>query len=226
MDIEDTNYVHPTFYNNSIIATIILLLFIISSLLSNKTKSEGQTLYGFFIVSILLTIIETVFVYWYNIQNVYNLVIQTILSKTNGNSQLLKKINKMFPQTLRTILKNKYEDNMKNVSFIMIVPLILLSIFLLSLVNSLSWSKFPKINFFVIFLNVSLLLVTFGATFVNLGIKSSNKPNFNEVVKNFNFYKFNSKFKTKLQIFNIKFIFTIIFLCITMLLIPSLFIFN
>lgn len=230
LNIKETSNVQPSLYSNTIVVSIILLILIIGLLIHNKQGKniyETQTFYSFLVVSIILTIIETAFVYWYNVQNIYNLVIDKILSETKDDKFIImKKLNETFPQTMKTKFKSMYESNLKNVSLIMLIPLLLLGIFIISIVRSLSWSSFPKINFLIIFLNVLLLLLTFGATFVNLGIKSSNKADLQSVIKNFNFNSHNSKFKTSLKIFDIKFIATLLFLTIISLVLPSLFVFK
>jgi len=230
VNIKQSSNVQPSLYSNTMVISIILLILIIGLLIHNKHGkhvNETQTFYSFLVVSIILTIIETAFVYWYNVQNVYNLVIDKILSETKDDKFIImKKLNDTFPQTMKTKLKSMYESNLKNVSFIMLIPLLLLGIFIISIVRSLSWSCFPKINFIIIILNVLLLLLTFGATFVNLGIKSSNKADLQSVIKNFNFDSYNSKFKTSLKIFDTKFIATLLLLTIISLVLPSIFVFK
>ena len=232
VNIKESSNVQPSLYSNTLVITIILMILIVGLIMHKGSMEKGnisetQTFYSFLVVSIILTIFETAFVYWYNVQNVYNLVIEKILSETKDNKFItMKKLNDSFPQTMKTKLKSKYESNLKNVSFIMLIPLLLLGIFIITIVRSLNWSSFPKLNFIIIILNVLLLLLTFGATFVNLGINSSNKPDLQSVIENFNFNTYNSKFKTTMKIFDTKFIATLCLLTIISLVLPSFFVFK
>ena len=158
-------------------------------------QSKSNTMFSLLTVSLLMTTAEAIFVYWYNIQNTYNNINEK-LKKDVGFKQYLsmKKMNNDIPNVVHTEFKKSYERNLQGITFIMLLPILLICIFMLSLLTGCMNIGYKDI--LAILINVLLLLVVFGVTFVNLGMKQSEHVNFKKIAESFDPFNDVHRFQT------------------------------
>lgn len=147
-------------------------------------QDRSNTMFSLMTVSLLMTTAEAIFVYWYNIQRTYN-NIKDKLDKNIGFAQYIsmKNMNDGIPNVVHTEFKKSYEKNLQSITFIMLLPILLISIFMMSLLSGCMRIGYRDV--LGILVNVLLLVVVFGVTFVNLGMKQSAPVNFKGVADTF-----------------------------------------
>lgn len=212
-----------------IITTIILLN--VKYYKGNTNKTERDNMYGFLIVSLLMTIAETVFVYYNNVQEVRRIIVKEVdrlinMNELKHNITNVRALTKQIPGPVVTKLKRNYENGLKNIGFVLIIPILILSIFIITIVKQLTWSKYSKKNYILIILNTILLIITFGATFINLGTKCSNMVSIEDVVIKYDYEKENERNKKEINIFDKKMIIAVIMMITSSMILPSIYIFN
>ena len=71
--------------NSTIVAVIIISLISIADFFFMKKRKTLELklkgIYNFLVVGIILTIAETFFVYWYNVENIYNQILESMERK-------------------------------------------------------------------------------------------------------------------------------------------------
>ena len=147
-------------------------------------QDRSNTMFSLMTVSLLMTTAEAIFVYWYNIQRTYN-NIKDKLDKNIGFAQYIsmKNMNDGIPNVVHTEFKKSYEKNLQSITFIMLLPILLICIFMMSLLSGCMRIGYRDV--LGILVNVLLLVVVFGVTFVNLGMKQSAPVNFKGVADTF-----------------------------------------
>lgn len=147
-------------------------------------QDRSNTMFSLMTVSLLMTTAEAIFVYWYNIQRTYN-NIKDKLDKKIGFAQYIsmKNMNDGIPNVVHTEFKKSYEKNLQSITFIMLLPILLICIFMMSLLSGCMRIGYRDV--LGILVNVLLLVVVFGVTFVNLGMKQSAPVNFKGVADTF-----------------------------------------
>lgn len=147
-------------------------------------QDKSNTMFSLLTVSLLMTTAESIFVYWYNIQRTHN-NIKGKLDKKIGFAQYIsmKNMNDGIPNVVHTEFKKSYEKNLQSITFIMLLPILLICIFMMSLLTGCM--NIGMRDVLGILVNVLLLVVVFGVTFVNLGMKQSAPVNFKSVADTF-----------------------------------------
>lgn len=160
------------------------------------SQDKSNTMFSLLTVSLLMTAAESIFVYWYNIQRTHN-NIKGKLDKKIGFAQYIsmKNINDGIPNVVHTEFKKSYEKNLQSITFIMLLPILLICIFMMSLLTGCMNVGYRDI--LGILVNVLLLVVVFGVTFVNLGMKQSAHVNLKEVADSFDPLDDVHRFQTK-----------------------------
>ncbi|MAZ36896.1 MAG: hypothetical protein CL842_05545 [Crocinitomicaceae bacterium] len=159
-------------------------------------QDKSNTMFSLLTVSLLMTTAESIFVYWYNIQRTYN-NIKDKLDKKIGFEQYIsmKSMNDDIPNVVHTEFKKSYEKNLQSITFIMLLPILLICIFMMSLLTGCMNVGYRDV--LGILVNVLLLVVVFGVTFVNLGMKQSAPVNFKEIADTFDPLSDVHRFQTK-----------------------------
>jgi hypothetical protein len=179
----------------NVLENVILLFVILVPIIGmyalfrfNKKKclvgSKSNTMFSLLTVSLLMTTAESIFVYWYNIQKTYNNINDELYEKLGFNQYMsMKNMNNNIPNVVHTEFKKSYEKNLQSITFIMLLPILLICIFMLSLLTGCMNIGYKDVM--GILVNVLLLVVVFGVTFVNLGAKQSEPVNFKEIADTF-----------------------------------------
>lgn len=172
-------------FENVVLLFVILVPVMGMYALFRKRKNclvggRSNTMFSLLTVSLLMTTSEALFVYWYNIQKTHN-NINGKLEKSIGFKQYIsmKNMNGDIPNVVYSEFKKSYERNLQSITFIMMLPILLICIFMLSLLTGCMSIGYKDILGIII--NVLLLVVVFGVTFVNLGTKQSAPVNFKEI---------------------------------------------
>jgi len=215
-------------YNSiSILIITITIIINIKYYKGNTKKTERDTMYGFLMVSLLMTIAETVFVYYNNVQQVRRIIINEVDEMINETGGLnVRDVLKEIPGPVVTKLKRNYDDGIKNIGFVLIIPILILSILVITVVKQLTWSEYSKKDYILIILNTILLIIIFGATFINLGTKCSNMVSIEDIVVRYDYTKENERNKKEINIFDKKMLISVIIMIISSIILPSIFIFN
>ena len=174
--------------NSTIVAVIIISLISIADFFFMKKRKTLELklkgIYNFLVVGIILTIAETFFVYWYNVENIYNQILEGMERKMTYDRYIyFKTINNSVPNIVHNEFKKKYEESLQHITIIMNLPIIVLSVLLISIASGRVTINVKDLGAIVI--NVLLLIVTFGMTFVNLGTMQSEPFEPSEVAKNY-----------------------------------------
>lgn len=187
---------------STIVSVVIILLVSIADFFFMKKRKtlelKLKSIYNFLIVGIILTIAEIFFVYWYNVETIYNGILESLDWKMTYERYLvLKSLNMSVPDVVHTEFKKAYEGSMKHITLILNIPIIVLSVLLISIASGRVIVT-PK-DLASIVINVLLLATTFGVTFVNLGTMQSMEFDSAEVVKHFDpkneVHRFQEKFE-------------------------------
>lgn len=186
---------------STIVTVVIIILISIADFFFMKKRKtlelKLKSIYNFLIVGSILTIAEIFFVYWYNVETIYNGILESLEWKMTYKPYLaLKTINNSIPNVVHSEFKKSYEDSMKHISLILNIPIIVLSVLLISIASGRVTAT--PVDVASIVINVLLLATTFGVTFVNLGTMQSMEFDSAEVVKNFDptneVHRFQDKF--------------------------------
>ena len=187
---------------STIVSVVIILLVSIADFFFMKKRKtlelKLKSIYNFLIVGIILTIAEIFFVYWYNVETIYNGILESLDWKMTYERYLvLKSLNTSVPDVVHTEFKKAYEGSMKHITLILNIPIIVLSVLLISIASG-RVTVTPK-DLASIVINVLLLATTFGVTFVNLGTMQSMEFDTTDVVKHFDpkneVHRFQEKFE-------------------------------
>lgn len=185
----------------------VILLFVILipimgmyALFRNKKKcliggDKSNTMFSLLTVSLLMTTSEAIFVYWYNIQRTYNNINEKLDSIGFKQYLSIKNMNSAIPNVVHSEFKKSYEKNLQSITFIMLLPIFLICIFMVSLLTGCTNIGYK--DMLGILVNVLLLVVVFGVTFVNLGTKQSAPVNFKEIADTFDPLDDAHRFQTK-----------------------------
>lgn len=186
-NIKTVNLSEHVMSSTVVTVIIISLMFVADFLFMKKRKTLELNLkgiYSFLIVGIILTIAEIFFVYWYNIETIYNTILESMEWKMTYERYLFfKTINNAIPNVVHNEFKKRYEESLKHVTIVMNLPIIILSVLLISIASGRVTADLKDAA--AIIINVLLLVVTFGVTFVNLGTMQSEPFDPAEVAKNF-----------------------------------------
>lgn len=150
-------------------------------------KNRSNSMFSILVVSLLMTTFEVMFVYWYNIQQVHNNVQEKIGGRIGFREYLfLKDASKDTPNVVHSEFKKSYERNLQSITFIMMLPILLICIFMLSTLTGCVSVGYKDILGIII--NVLLLIVVFSITFVNLGMKQSAPVDYGNIADTFDPY--------------------------------------
>lgn len=179
-----------------ILIPIIFMFALFKGKKCTGSSDKSNTMFNLLTVSLLMTTFEAIFIYWYNIQNTYN-NISTKIDKDIGFEQylFLKGMNNQMPNTVHSEFKKSYEKNLRSITFIMFLPIMLICIFMLSSLSGCVSIGYKDV--LAILINVLLLVVVFGITFVNLGMKQSEPVDFKEIADTFVPYSDTHRFQKK-----------------------------
>lgn len=192
------------FENIALFITIfvpIIVMFIFFQIKNKKkcrktNQNMSNVMFSLMLVSLLLTVAELIYIYGFNIENNYN-QLHKIIDKNIGFDEYLniKKLNNNLPNVVFNDDKSSYERNLQTITFLMFVPILLISIFMLtSLTGCL---KLTYNEMIAIFINFLILLTIFSITFVNLGIFQSDPVSYKEISDSFDPYKEVHRFQTE-----------------------------
>jgi hypothetical protein len=188
---------------NSLVVGIILTLIIMAVVIlpSINSNIKLNSLYSFTVVSLFMTIAESYFVYWYNIQRIFNNIIDAIDNEVTFDGYLkVKKINSTIPNAVHSELKKSYEHNLTSITFVMLIPILLISVFMISFLSGKVTISLHDAT--AIIVNILLLAVTFGMTFVNLGMKQSEQIDTKQIAESFDPFDDTHRFQTKYDFVN------------------------
>lgn len=174
--------------NSGIVVMILTMVTTAMLLLGNGdgkvNDARLNTLYSFMVISLFMTIAESVFVYWYNIQNVYNNIIEKAERDIGIDEYVqLKRLNTSTPNVVHNALSVSYQKNMQSITFIMYIPVLLICVFMLAYLTGKVSITYKDTAAIVI--NILLLVMTFGVTFVNLGMKQSASVDTHDIANTF-----------------------------------------
>lgn len=173
---------------STIVSVLIVFLISVADFFFMKKRKtlelKLKSIYNFIIVGLILTIAEIFFVYWYNVDTIYNQILESMgWTMTYERYLLFKKLNNNTPNIVKTEFKKSYESSLKHITLILNIPIIVLSILLISIASGRVTSSLK--DFAAIIINVLLLVVTFGVTFVNLGTMQSDDFDSRAVIENY-----------------------------------------
>jgi len=186
----------------SILVPTVIMFYIFR--LNNRRSCTSDSLhisnvmFSLMVVSVVLTLSESIYIYGYVIENVYNMIMKTIDDSIDFDRYLdIKIISNLLPNVIYNETKTSYESNLQSKTFLMFLPILLICIFMLtSLTGCL---KLNRVEMFGIFLNVIILLVIFAITFVNLGMYQSDHVDYKKVADTFDPYKNVHRFQTNYE---------------------------
>ena len=159
-------------------------------------QDKSNTMFSLLTVSLLMTTAEAIFVYWYNIQRTYNNIKGKLDTKIGFEQYIsMKNMNEGISNVVHTEFKKSYEKNLQSITFILLLPILLICIFMMSLLSGCM--NIGVKDVLGILTNVLLLVVVFGVTFVNLGMKQSAPVNFKGVADTFDPFDDVHRFQTR-----------------------------
>jgi cytochrome bd-type quinol oxidase subunit 2 len=151
-------------------------------------KNRSNAMFNILVVSLLMTTFEVMFVYWYNIQNVHNDIQEKIGNRLGFHEYLfMKDVNNDIPNVLHSEFKKSYERNLQSITFILMLPILLICIFMLSSLTGCVSVGYKDVLGIIV--NVLLLIVVFSITFVNLGMKQSAPVDYGKIADTFDPYE-------------------------------------
>ena len=163
--------------------------------------SKSNTMFSLLTVSLLMTVSETIFVYWYNIERVHNNIVFNFEQMFGFQEYLtFKKINANMPNVVHSEFKKSYEKNLQSITFIMFLPIFLICIFMMSILTGCMSLNYKDVLGIII--NVLLLITVFGVTFVNLGIKQSAPIDLKKLAETFDPFDDVHRFQTTYNMAN------------------------
>ena len=166
---------------------------------------KSNTMFSLLTVSLLMTASETIFVYWYNIQRTHNNIFKKLERSIEFNQYMsMKNINNDIPNVIHTEFKKSYERNLQSITFIMLIPIFLICIFMMSLLSGCMTMGYKDV--FGIIINVLLLIVIFGITFVNLGSRQSEPVDFKKLADTFDPYNDIHRFQKSFSFLTSKYV--------------------
>jgi len=165
------------------------------------STSQSNTMFSLLTVSLLMTVSETIFVYWYNIERVHNNIVFNF-ERMFGFQEYLtfKKANANMPNVVHSEFKKSYEKNLQSITFIMFLPIFLICIFMMSILTGCMSLNYKDVLGIII--NVLLLITVFGVTFVNLGIKQSAPIDLKKLAESFDPFDDVHRFQTRYNMAN------------------------
>jgi hypothetical protein len=148
-----------------------------------------------------MTVSETIFVYWYNIERVHNNIVFNFGQMFGFNEYLtFKIINSNIPNVVHSEFKKSYEKNLQSITFIMFLPIFLICIFMMSTLTGCMSLNYKDVLGIII--NVLLLIAVFGVTFVNLGIKQSAPIDLKKLAETFDPFDDVHRFQSRYNMAN------------------------
>lgn len=163
--------------------------------------SKSNTMFSLLTVSLLMTVSETIFVYWYNIERVHNNIVFNFEQMFGFQEYLtFKKINANMPNVVHSEFKKSYEKNLQSITFIMFIPIFLICIFMMSILTGCMSLNYKDVLGIII--NVLLLIAVFGVTFVNMGIKQSAPIDLKKLAETFDPFDDVHRFQTRYNMAN------------------------
>ena len=165
------------------------------------STSKSNTMFSLLTVSLLMTVSETIFVYWYNIERVHNNIVFNFGQMFGFHEYLtFKTINSNIPNVVHSEFKKSYEKNLQSITFIMFLPIFLICIFMMSTITGCMSLNYKDVLGIII--NVLLLIAVFGVTFVNLGIKQSAPIDLKKLAETFDPFDDVHRFQSRYNMAN------------------------
>ena len=192
------------FENITLYITIFVPIIVMFMLFQIKNKKKcrksnqnmSNVMFSLMLVSLLLTVAELIYIYGFNVENNYN-QLHKIIDKNIGFDEYLdiKQLNDTLPNVIFNDDKASYESNLQTITFLMFVPILLISIFMLTSLTGCLKLTYNEIT--AIFINFLILLTIFSITFVNLGIFQSDPVNYKKISDSFDPYSEVHRFQTE-----------------------------
>jgi hypothetical protein len=233
-NISDYVDVRYTVKENLFLLSIILIPIIIMFLLfqtKNKKNCDSNAMrvsnvmFSLMVVSLLLTVAEAIYIYGYNVQNVYNTLAEKIDESIAFDEYLnIKRVNGLLPNVVFNEPKILYESDLQSKTLLMFLPVMLICVFMLtSLTGCL---KLKKRELAAIFVNFLILASIFAITFVNLGIFQSEPVNYKKIADDFDPHKNVHRFQTNYKFMGQKMTIVFMSLLVTCVAAFILFVYN
>ena len=178
----------------------IIVMFLLFRIKNKKectgpSREVSNIMFSLMLVSLLLTVAEAIYIYTFNVENVYNQLSYVIDKNLGFNEYLnIKRLDNILPNITFNEGKIAYESNLQSTTFLMFIPILLICVFMVtSLIGCLTLSYREIIG---IFINFVILATIFGITFVNLGLFQSDKVNYKDIAESFDPYDNVHRFQT------------------------------
>tara|TARA_Y100000389_G_C17424008_1_gene498442 strand:+ start:762 stop:1526 length:765 start_codon:yes stop_codon:yes gene_type:complete len=192
------------FENITLFTTILVPIIVMFMLFQIKNKKKcrktnqnmSNVMFSLMLVSLLLTVAELIYIYGFNVENNYNQLSKVIDKNIGFNEYLdVKQLNNTLPNVIFNDDKSSYESNLQTITFLMFVPILLISIFMLTSLTGCLKLSYNEMT--AIFINFLILLTIFSITFVNLGIFQSDPVNYKEISDSFDPHAEVHRFQTE-----------------------------
>lgn len=192
------------FENITLYITIFVPIIVMFMLFQIKNKKKcrksnqnmSNVMFSLMLVSLLLTVAELIYIYGFNVENNYNQLSKVIDKNIGFNEYLdIKQINNNIPNVIFNDDKASYESNLQTITFLMFVPILLISIFMLTSLTGCLKLTYNEMT--AIFINFLILLTIFSITFVNLGIFQSDPVSYKEISDEFDPFSEVHRFQTE-----------------------------